>query len=315
MEQEKILLQIETELVALRTFIRKLKPDAKIHQLDIDLLKQKARNMYDSVLMLEPTPDAKPKATVFDIKKPEPATVPEQEIDNSMELEKERLVKNIPAVKAETIMTSEEEISPVEDEQKPPVTEKTPKPDNKPQPVAEEKSDSTVEPEPPKPVEEEKTETIEFEIEQPNEKPTEEKPPVAVSEPEIPEQATPKKTNPTQADLFSASSETIADKLSAEILSAEKQKTVADKLSADKLSHEKQNNLRTFIGINEKFLLINELFNGDLSRYNSALDELDSMQTLEGANTYLFELQIQNQWVEDSDAYLKMKELLEKKFV
>ena len=292
MEQEKILLQIETELVALRSFIRKLKPDAKIHQLDIDLLKQKARTMYDSVLMLEPTPDAKPKATVFDIKKPEPATVPEQEIDNSMELEKERLVKNMPAVKAETIMTSEEEISPVEDEPEPSATEKTPKPDNKPQPIAKEKSDSTVEPEPPKPVEEEKTETIEFEIGQPNDKPAEEKPPVAVSEPEIPEQPAPKKTNPTQADLFSASSETIADKL----------------------SHEKQNNLRTFIGINEKFLLINELFNGDLSRYNSALDELDSMQTLEGANTCLFEMQVQNQWAEESDAYLKMKELLEKKF-
>jgi hypothetical protein len=309
MEQEKILLQIETELVALRSFIRKLKPDAKIHQLDIDLLKQKARTMYDSVLMLEPTPDAKPKATVFDIKKPEPATVPEQEIDNSMELEKERLVKNMPAVKAETIMTSEEEISPVEDEPEPSVTEKTPKPDNKLQPIAKEKSDSTVEPEPPKPVEEEKTETIEFEIGQPNDKPAEEKPPVAVSEPEIPEQPAPKKTNPTQADLFSASSETIADKLS-----ADKHKTVADKLSADKLSHEKQNNLRTFIGINEKFLLINELFNGDLSRYNSALDELDSMQTLEGANTCLFEMQVQNQWAEESDAYLKMKELLEKKF-
>ncbi|RLD88628.1 MAG: hypothetical protein DRJ09_08070 [Bacteroidetes bacterium] len=305
MEQEKILLQIETELVALRTFIRKLKPDARIHQLDIDLLKQKARTMYDSVLMLEPTPEAKPKATVFDIKKPEPATVLEHEINDSMSFEKERLVKNQPAVAAETIMTSEEEISHVKDEQKTPVTEKTPKPDNKPKPVTEEKSDSTVEPEPPKPVEKEKTETIEFEIEQPNEKPVEEKPPVAVSEPETPGQATPKKTNPTQADLFSASSETIADKLS-----SEKQKTVADKLS-----HEKQNNLRTFIGINEKFLLINELFNGDLSRYNSALDELDSMQTLEGANTYLFELQIQNQWAEDSDAYLKMKELLEKKFV
>ncbi len=305
MEQEKILLQIETELVALRTFIRKLKPDARIHQLDIDLLKQKARTMYDSVLMLEPTPEAKPKATVFDIKKPEPATIPEQEIDDSMSFEKERLVKNMPAVKAETIMTSEEEISHVEDEQKTPVTEKTPKPDNNPKPVTEEKSDSTVEPEPPKPVEKEKTETIEFEIEQPNEKPVEEKPPVAVSEPETPRQATPKKTNPTQADLFSASSETIADKLS-----SEKQKTVADRLS-----HEQQHNLRKFIGINEKFLLINELFNGDLSRYNSALDELDSMQTLEGANTYLFELQIQNQWAEDSDAYLKMKELLEKKFV
>jgi len=80
MEQEKILLQIETELVALRTFIRKLKHDAKLHQLDIDLIKQKARSMYDSVLLLQPTSAATPRATVFDIKKPEPAEVPEEEL-------------------------------------------------------------------------------------------------------------------------------------------------------------------------------------------------------------------------------------------
>ena len=308
MEQEKILLQIETELVALRSFIRKLKPDAKIHQLDIDLLKQKARTMYDSVLMLEPTAEAAPKASVFDIKKPEPATIPEDEIDQSMTMEKERLVKNQPTVTAETIMTSEEEISQVEEEQTPPVVDKTPEPFNEPEPLKEEKPESIIEPESPKPIEEEKAETIELEVEQPEIVPAEEDQHYAVAEPEVPEPVVqkeiPKPTPPAQADLFSTSPETIADKLS-----SEKQKTVADRLS-----HEQQHNLRKFIGINEKFLLINELFNGDLSRYNSAVDELDSMQTLEGANTYLFELQVQNQWADDSNAYLKMKELLEKKF-
>jgi len=308
MEQEKILLQIETELVALRSFIRKLKPDAKIHQLDIDLLKQKARTMYDSVLMLEPTPEATPKATVFDIKKPEPATMPEHEIDDSMPLEKERLIKNQLAVTAEAIMTSEEEISHVEEEQNPPVVEKIPEPINEPEPLAEEASELITEPELPGTAEEEITETIELEVGQPETMPVEEEQRDAAAEPKAPEQATqkemPKHTPPAQADLFSTSPETVADKLS-----TEKQKTVADRLS-----HEQQHILRKFIGINEKFLLINELFNGDLSRYNSALDELDSMQTLEGANTCLFELQVQNQWAEESDAFLKMKELLEKKF-
>ena len=308
MEQEKILLQIETELVALRSFIRKLKPDAKIHQLDIDLLKQKARTMYDSVLRLEPTPEATPKATVFDIKKPEPSTVPEHEIDDSMPLEKERLAKNQPAVAAETIMASEEEISHVEEEQTPPVVEKTPEPIKETEPVAEKKPELIAEPEPFEQVEEEKAETIELEVEQPETMPIEEEPQPANDESQAPEQdiqkENPINTPPAQADLFSTSPETVADKLS-----TEKQKTVADRLS-----HDQQHNLRKFIGINEKFLLINELFNGDLSRYNSALDELDSMQTLEGANTYLFELQVQNQWADDSDAYLKLKELLGLKF-
>jgi len=292
MEQEKILLQIETELVALRTFIRKLKPDVKIHQLDIDLLKQKAISMYDSVLKLEPTVEATPKVTVFDIKKPEPVEVPDHEIDNSMELEKQRLIKNKQAVKAETIMTSEEEIG---------------HPKNTEAPVVAPEIEKTVLNT--EPAKEEKAQTVEFEVEQPQEKFVEEKPADTTPENRPPEPPVVKEETKTvvsaQADLFSASPETIADKLS-----ADKPKTLADKLS-----HEKQNNLRKFIGINEKFLLINELFNGDLSRYNHALDELDSMKTLEGANTFLFELQVQNQWAEDSDAYLKLKELLEKKFM
>ena len=309
MEQEKILLQIETELVALRTFIRKLKPDAKIHQLDIDLIKQKAISMYDSVLMLEPTREAVPKATVFDIKKPEPAVVPDKEIDDSMELEKQRLIKNKQAVKAETIMTSEEEISHDVDEPAVTTSKEAPKPVSQPKPEKEVKQQPLSEPS----LEEKKTETIEFEIGSSTEEPanndveTENKATQPETEQQPKPETAPEKTaqTPAQADLFSASPETIADKLS-----SEKQKTVADKLS-----HDNQNNLRKFIGINEKFLLINELFNGDLSRYNSAIDELDSMQTAEGANTCLIELQVQNQWDEESDAYVKLKELLEKKFV
>ena len=300
MEQEKILLQIESELVALRTFIRKLKPEAKLHQLDIDLIKQKARSMYDSVLMLEPTTEAKPKATVFDIKKPEPAEVPEEELDDSMESEKERLKKNVPAVEAEVIMTSEEEIRHDAPEEPAPVEE----------PVNENKSEPEKEPEA---IVEEKTETVEFEIEEPVAEPEEKTEPVVPAtpvqeevEPETKPKAftTPKPEPEPQVDLFSTAPETVADKLS----SSGKQ-TLADKLSQSTLK-----SLRQFIGINEKFLFINELFNGDMSRYNSAIDELDSMPTLKGANTYLFELKVQNMWDEEMDAYTKISELLEMKF-
>ncbi len=308
MEQEKILLQIETELVALRSFIRKLKPDAKIHQLDIDLLKQKARTMYDSVLRLEPSPEATPKATVFDIKKQEPSTVPEHEIDDSMEQEKERLERNKPAVQAETIMTSEEEISHVEEKPASPAVEKTPEPIKEPEPVEEKEPEPMAEPEPIEQVEEEEAAVIELEVEQPETMPAEKESQPAADEPPAPEQdiqkTTPVNTPPAQADLFSTSPETVADKLS-----NEKQKTVADRLS-----HDQQQNLRKFIGINEKFLLINDLFNGDLSRYNSALDELDSMPTLKGAETYLFELKVQNMWNDEMAAYLKLKELVGMKF-
>ncbi len=297
MEQEKILLQIESELVALRTFIRKLKPEARLHQLDIDLIKQKARSMYDSVLMLEPTPAAIPKATVFDIKKPEPAEIPEEELDNSMELEKERLKKNVVAVEAESIMTSEKEIvheeqKPAEQEREAVVSEKLePELEQKPEPEPE------IEKEPAIVVKEKKPAIIEFEIEEP------------VAEPEVKpaanklEEPAEQKAQP-QVDLFSTSPETVADKLS-----ASGQQTLADRLSQSN-----NKSLRQFIGINEKFLFINELFNGDMSRYNSAIDELDSMPTLKGADTFLFELKVQNLWDDELDAYLKLKELLTLKF-
>jgi len=304
MEQEKILLQIESELVALRTFIRKLKPEAKLHQLDIDLIKQKARSMYDSIQMLEPTGTAVPKATVFDIKKPEPAEVPEEELDNSMELEKERLKKNVVAVEAETIMTSEEEILHVDEKPAGPEPEETivnkphppetvikkPEAKQEPEPVAEKEPDIIVE--------ENKAVTIEFEVEEP------------VTQTEVP--ASQPKETPVeqkvfvqpQADLFSTSPETVADKLS----------STGKQTLADKLSQSTNKSLRQFIGINEKFLFINELFNGDMSRYNAAVDGLDSMPSLKGAETYLFELKVQNMWDDELDAYLKMKELLGLKF-
>ena len=296
MEQEKILLQIESELVALRTFIRKLKHDAKLHQLDIDLVKQKARNMYDSVLLLEPTMAATPKATIFDIKKPEPADVPDEELDDSMESEKERLKKNEPAVEAEVIMTSEEEIS-----------NDAPEPDEEKEEeiiIEEQKQEAEVI------IPEKKPEPIEFEIKEPVAKPEEKPQPTEpapvkekpVSKPD--ETPVPRIESQPQGDLFSTAPETVADKLS----SSGKQTL------ADKLSQSSQKSLRQFIGINEKFLFINELFNGDMSRYNSAIDELDSMPTLKGADTFLFELKVQNLWDDELDAYLKLKELLTLKF-
>jgi len=284
MEQEKILLQIETELVALRTFIRKLKPEAKLHQLDIDLIRQKARSMYDSILMLEENPESRPKATVFDIKRAEPANVPDEHMDDSMESEKERMRKIADAANAEKIISSEEDVH-----------------HNIQEPVADEKvleSESTQEIVTPL---EEKEIVVELDVEQPVAEPEEE---VQNPAPEANHFEEFNQEPAQEADLFSSTHETIADKLSG----SDKQ-TVADRLL-----HNNLKSLRQFIGINEKFLFINELFNGDMSKYNSAIDELDSMSTQEGTNIFLIELQVQNQWSEDIDAFLKMKELIEKKF-
>jgi len=76
----------------------------------------------------------------------------------------------------------------------------------------------------------------------------------------------------------------------------------------------KVTDLRQSVGINEKFLFINELFNGDMGRYNKVIDELNEMQTLQGVETFLLEIKVQNQWDGESPAYLKLKGLAERKF-
>lgn len=113
------------------------------------------------------------------------------------------------------------------------------------------------------------------------------------------------KNDSSTIDLFSVSKETISDKF------VEKdEKNLADKLQQIQLS-----DLRSAIGINEKFLFINELFNGDMGRYNKILDELNSMQSKTGLSTYLMELKIEKQWNEDMEAYIKFKELVDRRFV
>jgi hypothetical protein len=112
------------------------------------------------------------------------------------------------------------------------------------------------------------------------------------------------KTARSTIDLFSTTGEpTIFDKIS-----YDKEPSIADKMRQMRIA-----DLRQAIGINEKFLFINELFNGDMGKYNKALDELNEMKTKEGVVTYFIELKIHNQWKEDNEAFIKFKELLDRK--
>lgn len=105
-------------------------------------------------------------------------------------------------------------------------------------------------------------------------------------------------------DLFSNSQATISDRFE-----GKEEKSLADKLQQSTL-----NDLRSAIGINEKFLFINELFSGDMGRYNKILDELNSMQNKTGLDTFFMELKIEKQWDEEAEAFVKFKELVDRKF-
>lgn len=111
-----------------------------------------------------------------------------------------------------------------------------------------------------------------------------------------------RESQPATLSLFD-DSESLADKLSS-----------PDNSIAARMTNARINDLRQAIGINDKFLLINELFEGNISYYNKAIDELNSFQSLNGAKTYLIELSVLHQWDVETAAVAKMEQLIERKF-
>ncbi len=171
---------------------------------------------------------------------------------------------------------------------------KTPEPKPVPEEIPEETIEKTVVKEE-VPVQEKPQETV----------PAEKKPGSPVQEEKPEPEVSAAKPAETTLDLFSAApQETLG-----ETLKPSEEPALADTLQSSGIS-----DLREAIGINDKFLFINELFNGDLERYNKVLDELNGFAGLPGAQTYLAELQVQYQWDEESPAYRKLGDLLVRKF-
>ncbi len=134
--------------------------------------------------------------------------------------------------------------------------------------------------------------------------------------PEI--QKKPRSDKSKTADLFSATDkETVADKFKDTIkslhekISGEKNdKTVAEKIGKSSIP-----NLKGAIGINDKFLFINQLFKGDLQEYNKAIDKLNTCNTIENATIVLEELKTAHNWNVDEEAYQKMEDLVIRKLL
>ncbi len=87
-----------------------------------------------------------------------------------------------------------------------------------------------------------------------------------------------------------------------------------DKSIAARMQQSKIDDLKSAIGINEKFLFINELFGGNLNQYNNAMDELNNFKNIQGAKTYLIELSVAFQWAPNSPVIKKLNDLIDRKF-
>ena len=72
--------------------------------------------------------------------------------------------------------------------------------------------------------------------------------------------------------------------------------------------------LKELISINDKFIFINELFDGNLKEYNESVETLNGFIAKADAFDYLDLLRKKNLWELGSGTFMKLKEIVERKF-
>ena len=244
---------------------RLMKTPDQLHEIDIDLMSGKLKEIYALVHELqaetshEAVTEKEQIAPEKEVMKTE--ILPDVDIKEeipSAEMKPEAIEENEEEIIAEAVLSSEEEDKTIEEK---PIETETAR-----------ISDHKVE--------------AEFEAEK---RPEEKEPPV----PEV----------KTTADLFSGSA-TIADSF----------QEGKDKSIAANIIHQPVQDLKMSIGINDKFLFINELFGGSPSDYNEAIEKLNLAGGLPEAENTLTDYEAQHQWDGNSEASNRLKKLIEKKF-
>jgi hypothetical protein len=88
-----------------------------------------------------------------------------------------------------------------------------------------------------------------------------------------------------------------------------------DKSLVNKLSNTRIENLKSAIGINDKFYFINELFSGNSQAYEDVIYTLNNFKRFEEAMQYTSTLKHKYDWSTETEAYQKLTHFLERKFV
>lgn len=72
---------------------------------------------------------------------------------------------------------------------------------------------------------------------------------------------------------------------------------------------------RMELGLNDKFRIINELFNQNSTEFNLAIDQLNLIDSFENSEAYLRELQNLYNWKKDHELTLRLFQLNQKRFI
>ena len=126
-----------------------------------------------------------------------------------------------------------------------------------------------------------------------------------------------KQVKASNADLFNAVTPTLGESLNPNL-----KPSLADKLSdqhqaeqnlASMLSHKNIGDMKEAIGINDKFLLINELFKGNQHHYTQALHFLNNAESFDEAMGMFSRMFSELKWKEDSKAVEKLRSLISRR--
>lgn len=88
-----------------------------------------------------------------------------------------------------------------------------------------------------------------------------------------------------------------------------------DNSLAARLQRRPISDIRSAVTLNDRIMMIHDLFKGSEDRYNKTIDVLNEFPTVGGAIVYLSELRVELQWDIESEAYTKLQELVERRFL
>ena len=330
----------------------------KVSQLDLDVLLEKLRNVYNVVISFEDVEDEiivnKPVIEKVEGKE----EIKEEVVLENEEQMGEEIIDEEDFVEETQEPVIEEEFLPVEEEKEQEVIVEENK-EEESLPIEEENEQEVIEEEKPVeeslPVEEEKEEEviIEENKEEEQEQIEEIIEPEILFEPEIKEepkieetvvveekpQEKPRETpsvlkylneqmpkqneipHKTIDEIFEQKADDSNDKPKTISEKYEQQKSMFDNISPsvnqeDIASKFKQSHvdLRTAIGVNEKFMFINDLFSGNLREYTDFIQRLNETESSEQAIELLMKTKEEKRWVASSLSFTTLKEIMIKKF-
>ena len=135
----------------------------------------------------------------------------------------------------------------------------------------------------------------------------------AETEPPVKKGRSPRKTTP---DLFGGNP-TIADKFKEEKKSINEVISVKgdDKSIAAKIKKNPVKDIKAAVGINEKFKMINQLFEGNLQSYTESISMLNEFSNFEDAKKYVEFLKTEFNWDDSLEAYIALMDLVSRRYM